>query len=120
MEERKHKKSLLEAMKLTLDFDKEKNRMILLRGDSNYQTAQIEPKNRAKSKKQNRHYCPRQAYNLAITLSLLIEKEEYSGRFEITSQALEQIRQYETQAEKPSFESCVEFGSKKYNSKRIS
>ena len=109
------RKSLLDSIKLTLDYDLENNKLILVRGNSENQISRIKPRNRKKGIF-GRSYCPRQAYNLAISLSLSIEKGEYDGEFEITSQALEKIRAYETD-NKPHFEVCIECGLKKYYSR---
>jgi hypothetical protein len=88
------RKSLLEAIRLTLDYDQKENILILIRGDPNVQIGNIEPKNRRKKEVFGRKYCPRQAYNLAITLIKEMEKGKYQGYFEITTDALVKLRQY--------------------------
>jgi len=90
------RKSLLEAIKLTLDYDPEQNILVLIRGELKNQISRIEPQNRRKKEVFGRKYCPRQAYNLAISIIKEMEKGNYVGDFEITSNALSQLRDYET------------------------
>jgi len=90
------RKSLLKATKLTLDYDSDEDILRLIKGKIKNQISRIEPQNRREKEVFGRKYCPRQAYNLAISLIKEMEKGNYIGDFEITSNALSQLRDYET------------------------
>ncbi|VVB78236.1 Uncharacterised protein [uncultured archaeon] len=74
------RKNVLNSTRIILDYIPELNKLILRRNGNEI----------------GRKYSKRGAYNLAITLLKEMENGKYIGDFEISSEALLRLREYET------------------------